>query len=86
MAKAPSPAQEEARKREQRTNRLYFDVLGIDGGAKVLEDLERHFAPHSMVKRGPDGSVDPNATLVANGAYEVISYIKQRINFGAENK
>ncbi|RKX21451.1 MAG: hypothetical protein DRP45_12295 [Candidatus Zixiibacteriota bacterium] len=63
-------------------NRKYADV-----DEDILKDLERHFAPRSLVKKSSGGDmVDKNATLVACGAYEVISYYRQRVELGAKAK
>lgn len=71
-----------AREAQAKLNRLYFDVLGEGGAAEILEDLESKFELNSMIRRGPDGRVDEFATLANNGAFEVISFIKQRIKNG----
>ena len=70
---------------QSRLNRLFFDFLGKDAGVEIVQDLERHFELLSMVKKH-EGKVDPNATLINCGAYEVLSFIKQRIRFGEQNK
>jgi len=69
----------------KRLNRVYYDVLGENGAKEIMEDLERVFNLRSMVKR-VDGKVDVNATLVNNGAFEVLQFIKGCINFGAKNE
>jgi len=83
MKKEPTETQILAKAEQARLNRLYSDVLGADGAVEILEDLERHFELKSMIKRGSDGRVDQFATIANNGAYEVISFIKQRIQKGA---
>lgn len=80
---------EKNRAEQARINRMYFDTFHPEGmlaKAEIMEDLARHFEPRSMVKRTPDGLVDVNATLVNNGAYEVLSFIRQRIEMGAKGK
>ena len=68
---------------QQKLNRLYYDVFGEDH--EIIEDLKRHFETASLV-RTKDGVIDAYATHVACGAYEVMSYIKQRIKLGEEGK
>ena len=65
---------------------MYFDVLGPGGAKELIDDLERQFSLRTMVKKAPDGYIDPNATLVNCGAFEVLSWIKQCINFGEQGK
>ncbi|RLD52697.1 MAG: hypothetical protein DRI97_14230 [Bacteroidetes bacterium] len=63
-------------------NRKYYDV-----DKDILKDLEHHFIPRTLVKKTSDGNtVDEKATLVACGAYEVISYYRQRVALGAKAK
>jgi len=71
-----------AESEQARINRLFFDMLGKDAGTEIVEDLVKHFELRSMIKKDKDGKVDPFQTLANNGAYEVVSYIKQRINNG----
>ena len=63
-------------------NRRYSDV-----DPEILKDLEHHFIPRSLVKKTADGNtIDEPATFVACGAYEVISYYRQRVELGAKAK
>ena len=80
------------RQKQAAINKEYFDRLD---SSKVMEDLETHFGLRSVVKKAkavkPDGSmfeteVDVNATMIAAGAAEVISWIKQRISLGKQGK
>ena len=73
-------------------NKQYHDLLGA---SDILDDLIQKFELASMVKHRvdarPDGTlykadVDANSTMVACGAYEVVSYIKQRIKLGEQGK
>ncbi len=67
-------------------NKLCFDLLGVDDGAKLLKYLERRFLGASMVRKDPAGRVDEHATLILTGAHEVFSGIKQMIKFGGQTK
>jgi len=65
---------------QEALNRKYSDA-----DQDILKDLEHHFAPRSMVRKTADGNtIDESATLVACGAYEVISYYRQRVALGAK--
>ena len=70
-------------KHEKLINRKWFDI-----DRDLYKDLVKHFGPPStkLVKVLPDGSVDVYATLRNNGAYEVLSYIEQRMQLGEQNK
>ncbi len=48
-------------------------------GKMAIDELEHLFSPPSMIKKS-SGVVDPYATLSANGAYEVIQYIRSNTN------
>jgi hypothetical protein len=83
MKKPQSPERKAAQSEQKRINKLFFDALGENGAFEVVEDLERHFELKSMLKRAPDGVIDVYATIANNGAYEVLSWIKQRIENGS---
>ena len=73
-------------KEEQtRLNRKWYDQMARNDD-ELIEDLKRHFRPHSLIKKDNDGKVDPYATVAACGAYEVYSYIEQRIELGEQGK
>lgn len=86
MKKQQSEAAKLAAAEQQRLNKLYNDVLGETGATEILEDIERKFELRSMLKRGSDGRIDVSATLANNGAYEVVSWIKQRIELGSKGE
>ena len=73
---------ESGKEEQARLNRLYYAELKQNVSGELLDDLIRKFEPRTMIKRLPDGSIDPYATVAANGAWEVLSYIRQRINLG----
>ncbi len=85
MKKQDSAVRENAKAEQTKINRLYHDLLGMDAGLKIIEDLEKFFDKRSMVVRS-EGRVDVNGTLVRNGHFEVMSFIKQRIKLGEQNK
>ena len=80
--KKPSEAQKIAKEDQAQLNRLFFDHIGDE----IIKDLERHFELKSMIKKDKEGRVDPFLTIANNGAYEVLSYIKQRIDKGSRNE
>ena len=87
MKKQDSVALINAKKEEKRINRLFYDILGENGAPELVEALDRKvFGTRSLVTRLQDGKVDVAATMVKNGAYELLSYIKQRIELGAKGK
>jgi hypothetical protein len=71
-----------SREQHAAINKMYHDLLGA---SDIMDDLARNFELHTMVKRH-EGKVDQAATLAACGAYEVLSYIRQRIKLGAQGK
>lgn len=74
-----SKASEEARNRLIEVKKGWQVLSNTPTGKCIIEDLEKKFAPPSMIKK-KNGVVDPYATLSANGAFEVISYIRSMIN------
>ena len=83
MKKEPTAAQLAAQAIQDQLNREYYLVLGELGtNPDIMQDLEVRFAPPSMIKKDPQGVVDPFATLSAGGALEVINYMRQRIKYG----
>jgi len=74
-----SKAVEEAQERRKEVRKAWRSFALTPDGECAIKDLESVFAPPSMIKK-KDGVVDPYATLSANGAYEVISYIRSNIN------
>ena len=77
--KKETPATKLAREANAAINKAWFD--SFHAAPELLDDLANKFGLRTMVKKN-DGIVDANATLVACGAYEVLSYIKQRIALG----
>ena len=61
---------------------MYHSLFSTKEGAALLEDLERLFAGHSILKKDPTGKIDAEATIASAGSYEVISYIKRQITNG----
>lgn len=86
IKKSESAATKLNREEQARINRLFYQILGKEGEPVILEDLVRKFEVQSLAKRLPDGSIDPTALAMRAGAYEVVSFIKQRIKLGAEGK
>ncbi len=74
-----SKAFEDAQEHQVELKKAWREIALSQNGKTVIEDLEMRFAPRSLIKM-KDGIVDPYATLSANGAYEVISYIRNYIN------
>ena len=88
MKNQESAARANAIAEEAKLNRQYFLAFGTDGMfVDILDDLVRKFESRSLVGKSPiTGMVDDNQTLVNCGAYEFLSHIKQRINFGEQSK
>ena len=82
MKRAKTEEQRLAELEQARINRLFYDHLGKDAGTEIIEVLELVFELRSMIKKDKDGKVDPFHTLANCGAYEILSYIKQRIKNG----
>ena len=72
---------------QARLNRLYFMAFG-EGGMFVdlLKDLERKFDHKSLLRRGPDGKIDPLEMAAKCGQYDMLSSIWQSMRFGEQNK
>ena len=83
--KKPSVGRILSKEEQTRLNRLYYDTLARND-TELVEDLNRHFKPNSLIKTDNDGKVDPYATIRNCGAYEVFSYIEQRIKLGEQGK
>ena len=73
-------------------NKQYYDLLGA---SDILDDLVQKFELITMIRHrvAPrvDGTlykaeVDEYATIAQCGAYEVLSYIRQRIKLGEQGK
>ncbi len=89
MNKRPeSAARKLSKEEETRINSLYFKAFGPEGMfVEILKDLEAHFETRTLVgKSQVTDMVDPNQTLVNCGAYEHLSYMRQRIKLGEQNK
>lgn len=82
MKRQPTETQVLAMEEAARLNREYFNQLGHEVSKPIIDDLKSKFVRKSLVKLGTDGKVDPVQMAVAAGAYEVISYIEQRIKLG----
>ena len=82
IKKTASAASKLAREENSGINKLFFDHLGA--APDIMDQLDKKFVRKSLVKHGPDGSIDPVQMAVACGAYEVISYIRQRIELGKQ--
>jgi hypothetical protein len=74
------------REEQARINRIFYQNLGDVGAKEIMDDLVRKFEGRTMIKKLADGSVDPYASIAANGAWEVLSYIRQRIELGEKGK
>ena len=85
MAKEKSAARQLGEAEQARINRLFYDVLGENGAPEIMEYLGKRFAKRSMVKRA-EGMVDVNGTMVQCGAYELLTFIQETIEFGAKGK
>ena len=81
-----------AREAQAAINKQYYDLLGA---SDILDDLTQKFELATMVRHRvdarPDGTlfkanVDASATMAQCGAYDVLSYIRQRIKLGEEGK
>ena len=82
IKKQETAASKLAREEQSGINKLFFDHLGA--APDIMDDLDRKFVRKSLVKKGVDGHIDQAQMAVACGAYEVISYIKQRIELGKQ--
>lgn len=69
-----------------RFNRNCFDRLGDDIGQEIIKRLEARTDPRSMLKKDLEGRIDPLMMAAKCGAFEVISYLKQCIDFGSRNE
>ena len=70
----------------RRFNRNCFDRLGDTEGEEIIHRLEARMDPRSMLKKDKEGRIDPLMMAAKCGAYEVISYLKQCIDFGSRNE
>jgi hypothetical protein len=72
---------EAARVESKKLSRLYQQVFDDPMFTSIIEDLEQKFGvtKRTTVRVGPDGMVDPNASMVAAGGAEVMIYIHGRI-------
>ena len=82
IRKQETAASKLAKEEQSGINKLFFDHLGA--APDIMEELDKKFVRKSLVKRGADGAIDPVQMAVACGAYEVISYMKQRIELGKQ--
>ena len=69
-----------------RFNRNCFDRLGDEEGQEIIKRLEARMDPRSMLKKDSEGRIDPLMMAAKCGAFEVISYLKQCIDFGSRNE
>jgi len=74
-----SKAVKEAQDRRVEVKKAWREWSLTPAGKAALKDIERTFSPPSLIKK-INGVVDPYATLSANGAFEVISYIRSMID------
>ena len=82
IKKQETAASKLAREEQAAINKLFYDHMGA--APDIIDELDKKFVRKSLVKRGADGVIDPVQMAVACGAYEVISYIKQRIELGKQ--
>lgn len=77
------PSADDLRKRRLVLKNAYSRVFAGPDGEAVLDDLKRLFHDGSTIRlmQGQNGgrAVDPNGTLTASGAREVLIYILQQI-------
>ena len=76
MAKLPTA--EIVRAKIQQGDHIYSRTFSGSDGEAVLDDLTKRFLSRTSVAK-VDGVVDPNMTLVNEGAREVVLYILKRI-------
>jgi len=69
----------QAQEHREEVRKAWREIALTPNGECIIKDLERLFAPNSLIKKH-GGVVDPYATLSANGAFEVISYIRSNTN------
>ena len=86
MKKKPTEADKLREQDIARFNRNCFDRLGDEEGQEIIKRLEARMDPRSMLKKDSEGRIDPLMMAAKCGAFEVISYLKQCIDFGSRNE
>jgi hypothetical protein len=78
MASTKLPNAEIVMAKISQGDHIYSETFRGINGEKVLEDLQKRFLNRTSVAK-VEGVVDPNMTLVNEGAREVVLYIMKRI-------